>query len=122
MKTILITNVEAQFYIEDIEKILQETNLEKKYEILPDKVNMFLADPMIVFGAVEATYALILIMEFGFKTVKKMVEEKKDRNLNKITNLKQDEKENNYSVEIDGKSVSIHVENKENNILIKINQ
>ena len=63
MTTIIITNSEASFYIDDIYDLM-DTLLRQEYEILPQTVN-FNFDPTLIVAAPEAIYAVILIIKYA---------------------------------------------------------
>ncbi|AQR93408.1 hypothetical protein CLSAP_07060 [Clostridium saccharoperbutylacetonicum] len=124
MKTVLLTNKEAQYYIEELDKMIENSELENKYEILPESIELNFIEPNLIIGGVEALYAGIKIIEFGYQKVKKMIESKnvkefEDKHIKSIEKLNNDKKDE-YIVNVDGENIEISLQNSVSAIKVNI--
>lgn len=112
MTTIIITNSEASFYIDDIYDLM-DTLLRQEYEILPQTVN-FNFDPTLIVAAPEAIYAVILIIKYGYDVIKKRLKEKSDVNLSNITSIEVDKNTDGYNIKTNSNNVKIKIKEVDN--------
>lgn len=112
MTTIIITNSEASFYIDDIYDLM-DTLLKQEYEILPQTVN-FNFDPTLIVAAPEAIYAVILIIKYGYDVIKKRLKEKSDVNLSNITSIEVDKNTDGYNIKTNSNNVKIKIKEVDN--------
>lgn len=112
MNTIIITNPEASFYIENI-KDLMENSLKEEYELLPQTIN-FHFDPALIIAAPEAIYAIILIMKYGYDTIKSQLKKKALNNVTNINLIQIDDAQQTYKIETSANNVCIKINHKDN--------
>ncbi|PIH04171.1 hypothetical protein [Clostridium combesii] len=123
MKTVLLENKEAQCYIEELEKMIEKSDLRNKYELLPESIELNFIEPQLIYGGVEAIYAGLKIIEFGYKKVKQWIEKKNSKELEetKIRDIREANsgKKDEYIINVDGNDIEVSLQNSDN--VIKIN-
>ncbi len=112
MQTIIITNTEAAFYIDKVYNLMDDS-VKQEYELLPQNIN-FNFDPALIIAAPEAIYAVILIIKYGYDTLKKKFENRKLNNLSNITSIEVNEKDSIYKIETTTNKISIKINHKDN--------
>lgn len=112
MNTIIITNSEASFYIDQVYDLMDDS-LKQEYEILPQTVN-FNFDPNLIIAAPEAIYAMILIIKLGYDVIKKRLKDKSDASLSNITSIEVDNNQNTYNIKTNSNNVKIKIKHMDN--------
>lgn len=112
MNTIIITNSEASFYIDQVYDLMDDS-LKQEYEILPQTVN-FNFDPNLIIAAPEAIYAMILIIKLGYDVIKKILKDKSDASLSNITSIEVDNNQNTYNIKTNSNNVKIKIKHMDN--------
>lgn len=112
MNTIIITNSEASFYIDQIYDLMDDS-LKQEYEILPQTVN-FNFDPNLIIAAPEAIYAMILIIKLGYDVIKKRLKDKSDASLSNITSIEVDNNQNTYNIKTNSNNVKVKIKHTDN--------
>lgn len=123
MKTVILLNKEGQYYINELEKLMNESGLGHKYEVLPESIELHFTDPQLIIGGVQALLAVIMIIEYGYKTFKTIISSnnKKNYRLDIINSVKEKSEgaNNEYIINIDGNNIEASISQHEN--VIKIN-
>ena len=112
MNTFILTNTEAAFYIEEINNLMDDS-LKKEYEFLPQHIN-FNFDPALIIAAPEAIYATLLIIKFGYDTIRNQLKKGDLKNIPNIISVQIIEDKNTYRVETTSNNINIKLEHKNN--------